>query len=295
MHADMLALFLAGAGLPGDPVRERLRVRPHSGVERLRFPDGKSVVLKYADAPFDHEHRVLRLVERHGVPVPHVRAARTVARGLAMLLEDLGEPIREVGDDDGARAAVRLHTVGETADARWLPRVDAGVLASMPDRIAAGMNRRGETEATGIARALAAAAPDRADGAELAPFGLCHSEFHPMSLHVGTKGWHLLDFARAFTGPGLLDLASWHDNLDDPDPARAASLIERYVHLGGHRHTLAARGGLDSAAWALGWHRVRAADWFTEQLEIGWAHGDEETWAAAITRHLTEAAGLLRV
>jgi hypothetical protein len=108
--------------------------------------------------------------------------------------------------------------------------------------------------------ALEAAAPCRVVGAELPPFGLCHSEYHPTSLHIGARGWHLLDFARAFTGPGLLDLASWHGTLGNPDPARTTGLIKRYVALGGHQQALAPRGGLDAASWALGWHRLWAAD-----------------------------------
>ena len=57
-----------------------------------------------------------------------------------------------------------------------------------------------------ILHALSRCASARATGAQLAPFGFCHSEFHPTSLHIGERGWRLLDFARAFNGPGLLDL-----------------------------------------------------------------------------------------
>ncbi|MGV9881754.1 hypothetical protein [Streptomyces sp. NPDC003006] len=53
---------------------------------------------------------------------------------------------------------------------------------------------------------IAKAAGPRAAGTTLTPFGWVHSTFHPTSLHIGDHGWRLLDFARAFTGPGLLDL-----------------------------------------------------------------------------------------
>lgn len=78
------------------------------------------------------------------------------------------------------------------------------------------------------------------------------------SVHIGERGWHLLDFARAFTGPGLLDLASCHGILwlDTPDPARTLGLIESYVATGGPGQALAMRGGPDAASWALSWHRV---------------------------------------
>lgn len=289
----LLPLLLADAGLPADPAREPLRVWEHSGVERLRFSGQASVVLKYADAPFDREHLALGLAARHGVPVPRVRAARTAPGVLLMLLDDLGEPAREASDDDGARAAVRLHAA-DAAGGTWLGRVDTAVLAAMPHRMADRLARLELPEAARLALTLGAAAPHRAAGAELPPFGLCHSEYHPTSLHIGPRTWHLLDFARAFTGPGLLDLASWHGTIADPDAARTQALIESYAAAGGHTQALAARGGLDAASWALGWHRTWVADWYTEQIERGWAEGAEDTWTAAITRHLTEAASLLR-
>lgn len=289
----LLPSLLADAGLPADPAREPLRVWTHSGVERLRFPGQASVVLKYADTPFDREHLALRLAERHGIPVPHVRAARTAPGVLMMLLEDLGEPAREASHHDGACAAVRLHQVN-TVDPPWLTRVDTARLAAMPHQIAARLDHLDLPEVAKLTGALDSAAAHRADAAELPPFGLCHSEYHPTSLHIRQRDWHLLDFARAFTGPGLLDLASRHGTLDDPDPARTHALIESYVALGGPKQALAARGGLDAASWALGWHRVWVADWFTEQIELGWAKGAEDTWITAITRHLTEAASLLR-
>lgn len=291
--AALLPTLLADAGLPAAPIREPLRVWAHSGVERLRFPGQASVVLKYADAPFDREHLALRLAERHGIPVPHVQAARTRPGILAMLMDDLGEPDREASDEDGAHAAVQFHKVNAES-CPWLTRVDQAALVVMPHRIAASLEQLGLPGPAKLARALEPAAARRAAGAGLAPFGLCHSEYHPTSLHIGRRGWHLLDLARAFTGPGLLDLASWHGTVNDPDPARTQALVESYVAAGGPRQALAVRGGLDAASWALGWHRVWVADWFTAQIEHGWAAGAEIIWATAITRHLTEAASLLR-
>lgn len=290
---ELLPFVLADARLPADPAREPLRVWAHSGVERLRFPGLASVVLKYADAPFDREHLALRLAARHGVPVPRVHAARTAPGALLMIMDDLGEPAREASDHEGACAAVRLHAVGAVADP-WLARVDTATLTAMPSRMAARLAGLDLAEVAGMARTLDTVAAYRAPGAELPPFGLCHSEYHPTSLHIGPRNWHLLDFARAFIGPGLLDLASWHGTIADPDTARTQALIESYAAAGGHRQALATRGGLDAASWALGWHRTWVASWYTEQVERGWAKGAEDTWTAAITRHLTEAARLLR-
>jgi hypothetical protein len=286
----LLRCLLADVGLPDDPVREPMRVWAHSGVERLRFPGAISVVFKYADAPLDREYLALRLAERHGVPVPYVQAACAEAGVLAMLMDDLGKPVREPNDFDGACAAARLHRVG---GAVWLPRVTSAVLAGTPHRIGIRLKRLGLPGPDDVIRSLETAAPSRAAGAELPPFGLCHSQYHPTSLHMGERGWHLVDFARAFNGPGLLDLGSWYGTLNAPNPGRTLGLIESYVAVGGPREALAARGGLDAASWALGWHRVRAADWFAQQVERGWADGAEDTWTRAITRHLIEAVTLL--
>jgi len=178
-------------------------------------------MLKYAGAPFDHEHQSLRLARSHGIPVPRVLAARTGPGWLAMLMDDLGDPAREPADIDGARAAAVLHQARGAAGT-WMARVDAAALAAMPDRIAARLRPLGLDEPVALARALAAVAAERSEGTGLPPYGLCHSEFHPTSLHIGVHGWHLLDLARAFTGPGLLDLASWHGTTSHPDPAPAA-------------------------------------------------------------------------
>jgi hypothetical protein len=41
-----------------------------------------------------------------------------------------------------------------------------------------------------------------------------------------------VDLARAFTGPGLLDLASWHGTIAPPDPQAAVRLITAYIKAG---------------------------------------------------------------
>jgi hypothetical protein len=288
--SGLLGCLLAEAGLPGAPAREPMRVWAHAGVERLRFGGRASVVFKYAQAPLDREHLALRMAALRGLPVPHVLAARTGSGMLAMLMGDLGRAVREANDYDGVCVAARLHQVG---GAGWLARLNAAGLAAMPHRIAIRLGRLGLPAAAGPLRDLTAAAASRAAGAELPPYGLCHSQYHPTSLHIGERGWHVLDFARAFNGPGLLDLASWFGTLNAPSPARTLGLIESYVTVGGHPQALAARGGLDAASWALGWHRVWLADWLVQQIERGWADGADSTWTDAITRYLTEAASLL--
>jgi Phosphotransferase enzyme family len=160
-------------------------------------------VFKYAREPFDLEHLALALAHRHGVPVPRLLAARTAPGVLGMLLEDLGHPVRDADQHDAARAAARLHRV-PADDAGRLPRLDQAALAGLPAQIAARAARLSLPGIAATAAAIARHSGRLAEGTELPPFGFCHSEFHPTSLHIGTSGWRLLDLARAFTGPALL-------------------------------------------------------------------------------------------
>jgi hypothetical protein len=211
---------------------------------------------------------------------------------LGMLLEDLGTPVREADDSDGASAAVAIHRV---TTASGLLRLDEAGLASLPARLAERLARHGASaEVRTTATTLSRAAEARATGAHLPPFGLVHSEFHPTSVHIGAHGLRVLDLARAFIGPGLLDLASWYGTLDPPEPQRTSAFLSRYVEAGGTQRVLDDRGGLDAAHWALGWHRVWVAEWFAQQLDLGWAQGAVDTWMTAIARHLSEAVSLLK-
>ncbi|MGW8850601.1 aminoglycoside phosphotransferase family protein [Streptomyces xiamenensis] len=288
----MLPLLLDDAGLPAGPDRRPIRVWARSGVERLTFPGGTSVVFKYAEAPFHREDHALGVAAAAGLPVPAVHAARHDGPLLGMLIDDLGEPVREADDQDGAAAAVRIHRV---TIAPGLARLGESQLAALPEKIVRRLARHGGPEhARAAGAALRQTAPVRVAGAELPPFGLVHSEFHPTSVHIGTTGLRVLDLARAFAGPGLLDLASWHGTITHPDPDRTRDFLTAYVEAGGPEETLSDRGGLEAAAWALGWHRVWVAEWFTQQMEMGWAEGAEDTWLNVITRHLVDAAGLLQ-
>src|SRR5699024_8599200 len=119
---------------------------------------------------------------------------------------------------------------------------DTDWLASLPGRALRNLtvlhenNRWGDTEdVETVLRFLEKAASNRAQGAMLPPFGWVHSEFHPTSLMVGPDRVHMYDLARAFHGPGLLDLASWHGTIDPANPDRTRSLFERYVQAGGSR------------------------------------------------------------
>ncbi|WP_416481276.1 phosphotransferase family protein [Streptomyces sp. CL12] len=281
-------------------VLEEVRVWSMSGVERLTFPDATTAIFKYAKRPFDSEDQALRLAHTLGVPVPQVHASAVLDGRLGMLMEDLGPAVRDADDLDGTAAAVVLHG---TRAAAALPVLDQARLCALPNRALEhlALLRKAERwqETDDVEDALdriAQAAEARSVGTTVAPFGWVHSEFHPTSLHIGQQGWRLLDFARAFTGPGLLDLASWHGTLDTPDPVRLRAFLEQYVAAGGAPDALAPRGGLTAESWALGWHRMWAVEWFMEQ-SIRWINdpATDPAYIKAVRRHLTDVLHLLEI
>ncbi|MFD7625012.1 phosphotransferase family protein [Streptomyces sp. NPDC059851] len=281
-------------------VREEVRVWSMSGVERVTFPDGTTAIVKYAKKPFDSEDQALRLAHTLGVPVPQVHASAVLDGWLGMLMEDLGPSVREADDLDGVAAAVVLHG---TRTAPPLPVLDQERLRTLPARALEHLERLRKVDrwqdAGDVEDALyriAQAAEARSAGAMLEPFGWVHSEFHPTSLHIGERGWRLLDFARAFTGPGLLDLASWHGTIDPPRPVHLRVFLEQYVTAGGTPDALAPRGGLTAENWALGWHRMWAVEWFMEQ-SIRWINDPttDPAYLKAVRRHLTDVLHLLEI
>jgi hypothetical protein len=265
-----------------------------SGVWRLQKPGGGTAIYKEAWKPLDREHGALAYARSMGLPVPQVLAAVQRDDRAGIIMTDLGQPDREATDDDAATIAAALHRIPA---ASVLPVTGPEELAAMPARIAARALKHGLPAAIPeLAARLDAAAPALAAAAAVPPVGLCHSEFHPTSVIIQGDQWHTYDLARAFHGPGLIDLASWHGTVTAPDPAAVAALIEAYVKAGGHPSAQDDRAGLPPQDWALGWHRIWAVDWYCQQLELGWATGKETlaVYGDVITRHLGEAVTLLR-
>ncbi|MCX4617940.1 phosphotransferase [Streptomyces mirabilis] len=303
MDQSLIAALLHDlCALVGKPLPERaeIRVWGMSGVERVIFPDGTTAVFKYAQEPFDREAQALRLAHQRGLPVPALHATTMRDAWLGMLVDDLGTPVRDADDLDGVAAAVMLHAA---RPADGLPLLDDAGLAALPGRALNHLQRLRMTDrwtyCDDIETALektSAAAEARAQGAVLTPFGWVHSEFHPTSVHIAKDGWHLIDFARAFTGPGLIDLASYHGTTDTLNPIRLRAFLEQYVTAGGHEDTLAPRGGLAAEAWALGWHRMWAVEWFMEQA-VHWINdpAKDPAYIPVVRRHLTDVVQLLEV
>lgn len=269
-----------------------------STVERLFLSDGNSVVCKVAAHPFTGEAAVLRTLNEHDAAVPTLHGYAMRPHALGMLMDDLGDPIRPPTTAEAAAAARWVHAIHGISG---LPTFDQAGLARLPghalDALAALRQQERFPDSRPLEellQRLAAVAPYRVDGAERPPFGLCHGEFHRSSLHVSRTGCRLVDWAKAFTGPGLLDLATWFGTRTPPEPHRLTRLIRAYINAGGHPDAAADRGGLPAARWALGWHRVWAAWWFLTTAAAGHHRPDtDRRHAQVVLRQLHGAAQLL--
>ncbi len=299
-QSALLADLVGQLDRTGSHRRASVRVWGMSGVERISFASGDSLIFKWAREPFTAEADVLRHAHGLGVPVPMVLGSAVRDGVLGMLMEDLGTPIRVASADDAVNAAVLVH---RTVSADEISRVDRAALAQLPgdalaylDELRSGGRWKDTAWLDSPLAILTDHAVSLSDGAEMEPFGLCHSEFHPTSLHIGRGGWRLLDWARAFEGPGLLDLASWQGTQERPDPVGLRRLAMKYVRAGGSPDALRPRAGLLPEDWALGWHRVWALTWFLEQAAL-WMpdRSGDEFAASVVARHLKEAIALFGI
>ncbi|MDM4723274.1 phosphotransferase [Micromonospora sp. WMMA1363] len=287
------------AGLAAPTRREAIRVWELSGVQRLTLADGHTVIVKYAMAPFTGEARVLRAAADAGVPVPAVLAATIHDNRLVMVMDDLGDPVREPDDIDGAAAAAALHQA--TIEPGGLHVWGEAQLADIPSSAIAlltGLRADGRLPgAADLLRPLDLLARDArrlVSGAETPPFGVVHGEFHPTALHIGRHGVHMIDFAMAYVGPGIFDLATWQGTRQPPDTARIDTQLHAYIHAGGDPRVLDPRGGQPADVWALGWHRLWSAAWFLRQAASAADDADDVRVEQIIRRQVTSAAGLLR-
>uniref|UniRef100_UPI003F499DBA hypothetical protein n=1 Tax=Pseudonocardia sp. CA-138482 TaxID=3240023 RepID=UPI003F499DBA len=295
--AEVAALFdvlCERSGRAGPARREPMRCWQLSSVERVAFADGSSAVFKCASAPFEREPEILAHAAASGLPVPQLIAAVRRPGAAGMLLEDLGDPLRDATLDEAAAMAVAVHAAEPTPG---LPLLDATALAGLPSAGLAALDAlRAEGRWSGtddvrddLAR-LDALVKQRVEGADTPPFGLCHSEFHPTSIHVGARGARVLDFARAFVGPGLLDLASWSGTTEAPDLPALRELLAAYVGAAGTAEVFADRGGLPAERWAVGMHRLWVIGWYLEQ-QIRWMPYPslDPDYQPVVRRHLAEA------
>ncbi|RKN50446.1 phosphotransferase [Micromonospora endolithica] len=280
--------------------RQAMQTWELSTVERLFFADGSSVVCKVAVAPFTGEAALLQALNEREARVPLLHGYAMRPQALGMLMDDLGDATRAATFAEAAATARWVHaTTGITG----LPTFDQTGLARLPGQALHALSclrQQGRFADAGLIEKalerLAVVAPRRADGADRPPFGLCHGEFHRSSLHVSRTGCRLVDWAKAFTGPGLLDLATWFGTRTPHEPRLLTQLIRAYVRAGGHPDAEANRGGLPAARWALGWHRVWAAWWFLTTAAAGHHQPDtDRRHTQIVLRQLHGAAQLLEV
>jgi hypothetical protein len=281
--------------------RDPLHVWELSGVERLHVYDengDRTLIFKYATAPLASEAATLQWLIHHEVPVPHLLASDHRDGIGGLLLEDLADPVREATMHDAANAAVAAHRTPPLAGVILYDTARLGQLPSRCSRSLRHLQAAGRwTHAADVAdqlKYLEHLSHTRASGAELAPWGTCHSEFHPTSLHISPRGWRLLDWARVFTGPQLLDLASWQGTREPPDLDALDALIDAYAAAGGDDRATSNRAGLPPARWALGWHRIWITDWYLDQCTTWIADPTrDQSCQDTVRRHLAEALDCL--
>lgn len=280
----------------GGTVMSRVPIREWSmsSVSRVYLTAGGSLILKCAAEVFSAEPAALAHAATHGFPVPRLLAKEILDDGsMAMLIEDLGEPTREAGVSDAAETAVAVHACPPRAGAVVL---DSAGLMELPVRALHWLKRLQDEgrwlNADDLQIALEQivdVAERRARHADIPPFGTCHSEFHPTSIHIGSHGTRILDWARSYTGPGLLDLVSWQGTVEPVDLRKISDLIDAYAAAGGPAQVTAKRGGLPAHVWAAGWDKLWITEWFMQQAARWQNPADDAVTQQAVHRHIREA------
>lgn len=268
-----------------------------SRVERVHLNNGTSVIVKRSRTPLTDEGRILRHISLSDIPLPDLYYSRRRGDILTLVLEDLGPPAREATLQEAAMVAVRTHAASPP---NRLPLLDAAALEGLPSRTLASVDQLTEggrwPESAAVRSALERlqrVAESLSVGAELPPFGLCHSEFHPSSVHIGSEKLGLLDWAQAFVGPGLLDLASYGGTGLPPDPAACLPLIDAYIAEGGAAEARSPRAGLPAENWALFWHRCWTVEWFIRSCATWMTDTAKDgVYQETVQRHLDEALQL---
>ncbi len=295
---EMLALV--GQVEPGNPVigREVLQSTGLSRVERVTLDGGSSYIAKRGTYLVTDEARTIQALRGSPIPVAEIYVADAEGESLTMLMEDLGPAKREPSIDEAAEMAVLMT---KTTPADHLPTEGRETLEQLPQRILTGIER---LVSQGIwsnpdrirrpVNDVAKAAPALSASAEAPPFGLCHREYNPTSLHIGTRKTALLDWQRAYVGPLLPCLANWFWIVDAPNLKACRRLIKEYVAAGGDPEALDDRSDLRPEVWAFFWQRVAAAEWWIRS-QVNWRTSDTRDggWQRAVERAIVDAQWLL--
>lgn len=269
-----------------------------SRVERVHLNNGTSVIVKRSRTPLTDEGRILRHISRSDIPLPDLYYSRRRGDILTLVLEDLGPPTREATLQEAAMVAAHAHAAPPP---KRLPLLDAAALEGLPSRTLASVDQltaAGRWSESAEVRSALVRLRDigrrMIDGAEVPPFGLCHSEFHPSSVHIGSEKLGLLDWSQAFVGPGLLDLASYSGTVLPPDSTACLALIEAYVVQGGAPEARSPWAGLPAENWALFWHRCWTVEWFVRSCATWMTDtAKDAVYQETVQRHLDEALQLV--
>ena len=296
LHADTLRELVRKSTTARDVVRrETLSDWQLSRVERVYLDDGSSIILKRSKSPLVNEGRILSGLRGTEIPLADLYLVHLEGDVLTLLMEDAGPPKREPTPSDAAEMAVRIHATPPPAGLFVLHRE---ALLAFPGKIRQGIDELASSGRWARAHHMLLlltgiddAATSLVQGATVPPFGLCHSEFHPTSVPIGTKRTVVIDWAQAYVGPGLLDLASWFQwGARPPTSEQCRSLIDAYVAAGGAAEALDHRDSLPPEDWALFWNRLWVVEWFVRSCTSWMIDKTQDlAWEGAVERHLREA------
>ena len=296
LNADTLRELVRKATTARNVIRrETLSDWQLSRVERVYLDDGSTIILKRSKSPLVDEGRVLSGLRDSDIPVPSLHLAHLEGDVLTLVMEDAGPPKRQPTVSDAAEMAVRIHATPPPAGLSVLHRE---ALLAFPVKMRQGIDELASSGRWGrthhmfiLLTGIEDAAPSLVQGATHPPFGLCHSEFHPTSVPIGTKRTVVIDWAQAYVGPGLLDLASWFQyGARPPTSEQCRSMIDAYAAAGGPEEALEPRGSLPPEDWAPFWNRLWVVEWFVRSC-TSWMKDltQDLVWEDAVERHLREA------
>ena len=278
--------------------REVLQSTRLSRVERVTLEDGATYIAKRATHLLIDEVDTIRALRGSPIPMADMYVADIKGESLTMLMEDLGPIKIQPTIEDAGEMAARMT---QTTPPDHLPTEGRESLERLPQNIRIGIEQLvslGTWENPDRIRRpvedIVKSASELGSGTEIRPFGLCHREYHPTSLHIGTKKTALVDWQRTYVGPLLPCLANWFPIADAPNLEACRQLIKAYVSKGGDPEAQEKRGYLRPESWAFFWQRVGAAEWWiNSQIKRQTSDTQDGSWQRAVERVIVDAQWLL--
>ena len=267
-------------------------------MERVTLEDGATYIAKRGTYPLIDEADTIGALHGSPIPMAEMYVADVKGESLTMLMEDLGPVKIQPTIEDAGEMAVRMT---QTTPPDHLATEGRESLESLPQNIKTGIEQlvslgtwKNPDRIRRPVDDIVKAASALAFGTEIPPFGLCHREYHPTNLHIGTKKTALVDWQRTYVGPLLPCLANWFPIADAPNLKACRRLIKEYIFAGGDPEAQEKRGDLRPESWAFFWQRVGAAEWWINS-QIKWQTNDTQdgSWQRAVERVIVDAQWLL--